>query len=417
MISLSHSFESDPPPLIISDRGCWEFLQAITSNNVDHYQNLLLAEPALACWVFITEQHGNLRSLTAGAEWLYDHADLLVATVTKGEFKNIEESKRAPLVDLLTRCSAAAKEIQSDEDQWTALISYLALGSREGADDRFDWLKEINDHRSIENMPPDDECLQRWRDESWVVNDAFAVVGAAQLRSRQIEADFQETLEVEKLASLKQLAYGASHEVNNPLANIATRAQTLLRDESHPDRSRALEVIYEQAMRAHEMISNMMVYAHPPAPEHTSCNVVKIIAQVIVELAELSKREQTVISLHETGEIPNALIDSTQFAMAIKAVLQNSIEASPLHGEIEIALPHHGGGPIVISIRNQGPLIAPEIRRHMFDPFFSGREAGRGLGFGLSTARVLLEQNNAAIKYHVDENGGRFIISAPIAEV
>ena len=70
-------------------------------------------------------------------------------------------------------------------------------------------------------------------------------------RLAQLESQFQETLEHEKLESLRQFAYGASHEINNPLANISTRAQTLLREETNPERRRKLATINAQAFRAH----------------------------------------------------------------------------------------------------------------------------------------------------------------------
>ncbi len=76
--------------------------------------------------------------------------------------------------------------------------------------------------------------------------------------------DFERRLEEEKLAALVELAYGASHEINNPLANIATRAQVLLREEPHPERRRMLSAIHAQAMRAHEMIADLMLFARPP---------------------------------------------------------------------------------------------------------------------------------------------------------
>ena len=67
--------------------------------------------------------------------------------------------------------------------------------------------------------------------------------------------------------ALKELAYGASHEINNPLANIAARAQTLLEDEPDPERRRKLTAIHRQAMRAHEMIADLMLFARPPKLE------------------------------------------------------------------------------------------------------------------------------------------------------
>ena len=76
--------------------------------------------------------------------------------------------------------------------------------------------------------------------------------------------DFAVAVEAAKLQALYNFAYGLSHEINNPLANITTRAQTLLVDEKDPDRRRKLATIVQQAFRAHEMIADLMLFARPP---------------------------------------------------------------------------------------------------------------------------------------------------------
>ena len=81
---------------------------------------------------------------------------------------------------------------------------------------------------------------------------------------RQSRPEWFEKVEHAKLDAVKELAYGASHEINNPLANISARAQALLRDEADPERRRALEAIHQQALRAHEMIADLMLFARPP---------------------------------------------------------------------------------------------------------------------------------------------------------
>ena len=84
-------------------------------------------------------------------------------------------------------------------------------------------------------------------------------------------------LEREKLASLKQFAYGLSHEINNPLTNISMRAQALLASEKDPDRRRALEAINAQAFRAFEMLADLMLFAHPPQPDLVSFDVAELL--------------------------------------------------------------------------------------------------------------------------------------------
>ena len=86
-------------------------------------------------------------------------------------------------------------------------------------------------------------------------------------RLARLEADFDRAVESEKLEALVEFAAGAGHEINNPLTVISGRAQLLLRDETDPERRHALALIVAQAMRIHEMIADLMLFARPPRPE------------------------------------------------------------------------------------------------------------------------------------------------------
>src|SRR3989304_5946803 len=105
-------------------------------------------------------------------------------------------------------------------------------------------------------------------------------------------ADFQQRLEQEKLAALKELAYGAGHEINNPLANIAARAQTLLEDEPHPERRRKLTAIHRQGVRGHGRVAALMLFARPPALELAECDLRLVVRRVVAELGDLAAERQ-----------------------------------------------------------------------------------------------------------------------------
>src|SRR4029078_709927 len=102
-------------------------------------------------------------------------------------------------------------------------------------------------------------------------------------------AEFDVQLERAKLDAMKELAYGASHEINNPLANIAARAQTLLDDEEDPGRRQKLVAIHRQAMRAHEMISDLMLFARPPKLNPTPFGVRDLVHKVFDSLLALAQ--------------------------------------------------------------------------------------------------------------------------------
>lgn len=209
-------------------------------------------------------------------------------------------------------------------------------------------------------------------------------------------AAFQHLLQTEKLAALRQLAYGASHEINNPLANIAMRAEMLLRGEADPDRQRKLQVIRQQALRAHEMISDLMLFANPPRPTLQPIELRAWLAQLREELlgeVQLAGGELIV----EAGTEQTVVGDPVQLAEAVRALVRNSLEAQPVGARILLAAGVDARGGTYLEVSDNGPGISDEIARHMFDPFFSGREAGRGLGFGLPKAWRIAESHGGQL--------------------
>jgi len=228
----------------------------------------------------------------------------------------------------------------------------------------------------------------------------------------------------EKMASMKQLAYGASHEINNPLANISTRAQTLMASEKDHEKRHKLAVIYEQAIRAHEMISDMMLFAHPPAIKIESVSVRLLIKKILTEL-EPALSASTGVDVRVTvgAGVEEVKVDVNQFCVAIKNLIQNSLEAiassgKPIvqfQGKVEVRF-ESGQSGFEVSVWDNGQKVIGAVRRHLFDPFYSGREAGRGLGFGLSKVWTIAKLHGGSIEFDDQvKSGTRFVLNLPKA--
>ncbi len=231
---------------------------------------------------------------------------------------------------------------------------------------------------------------------------------------------FEQRLEHEKLEALKELAYGASHEINNPLANIAARAQTLLEGEADSERAKKLSAIHRQAMRAHEMISDLMLFARPPKLQAKVLDVRQLARRVVDQERDVAK-ENDVELVCETGDDAiEVLADETQLGVAIHALVKNALEAVGDDGNVHVAVRQTEIGPDTfaeIAVRDNGPGVSDEVRRHMFDPFFSGREAGRGLGFGLSKCwRIVTDHNGQVVVNRPSGGGAEVSILLPLAE-
>ncbi|MHB8866992.1 MAG: sensor histidine kinase [Pirellulaceae bacterium] len=239
-------------------------------------------------------------------------------------------------------------------------------------------------------------------------------------RLQELQEHFGRTLEQEKLQSLGELAYGASHEINNPLANISTRAQAMLAQETDLEKRRMLAIINAQAFRANEMIADMMLFARPPAPVRQRVDLVAMIDTIIAELQDDAELQGTRIERQKAGEVL-VDVDPTQMAMALRSVLVNALQALVAEGQIDVAVETLPASDeqlhswACVTIHDTGPGIRSELRRHIFDPFFSGREAGRGLGLGLAKCwRVVTLHGGRIDVTSQEQQGTTFIISLPI---
>jgi signal transduction histidine kinase len=232
-------------------------------------------------------------------------------------------------------------------------------------------------------------------------------------RLAELEAGFRQALEVEKLEAMAEFAAGAGHEINNPLTVISGRAQLLLREETDPERQRALALISAQAMRVYEMIADMMLFARPPRPEFQGVEVVKLVDDLIADFLPRATRQDTVIC--RAGESSPLIIqaDPVQLNVALRAICQNAMEALGNGGHIGIDV-EQTDDEVLVCIQDDGPGIKPEERRHIFDPFYSARQAGRGLGLGLSKAWRIVTNHGGRIEVGSQTNrGATFVVVFP----
>jgi signal transduction histidine kinase len=216
-----------------------------------------------------------------------------------------------------------------------------------------------------------------------------------------------------KLKSLAEFAAGAGHEINNPLGTILGRSQLLLRQETDPERRRWLTSIGGQALRIRDMISDTMVFARPPAPKRQTVEIEPLIRSVTDRFTdELSRaRIQLQIEINTDSESFDssitAQVDPEQFQVVNLELLRNAIRAvgqrNDQTGRIGLRVRRRnwqGREWLELDLCNNGPELTTAERNHAFDPFFSGRDAGRGLGFGLTKCWRIVTGHGGQIGVH-----------------
>jgi len=205
-------------------------------------------------------------------------------------------------------------------------------------------------------------------------------------RNQTLGAAFGDALAEAKRAALKQFAYGLSHEINNPLANISARAQGLMRDEADASRRTSLQRVVDQSMRAHEMVADLMFYAHPPEPHVTEVELTAVLTSVVKQLQSTIPGRGIELIITKPNTVVTVQADRAMMTEAVRSLVRNSIEAIGIGGRVELSCSlerMHEKRVAIIHIGDSGPGLSDEARKHAFDPYFSGREAGRGLGVGL----------------------------------
>jgi len=250
--------------------------------------------------------------------------------------------------------------------------------------------------------------------EAAVLADAMTAASARDAAT----ARFAEAVAAARIEALREFAYGAGHEINNPLANIATRAQALLIDEDDPERRRRLATIVDQAFRARDMIGGLMVFARPPKPRPATVSIAELLHDVIEAVRALAGSRGVRLE-HAPG--PPGLsvhVDASLVTEALRLLVVNAIEGAVGGGlvglDATVSLGPDGG--CRVTVRDDGAGMTPEVLRRAFDPFASGREAGRGLGLGLPKAWRLLEINGCRLTVESQpRRGTRLVVTMPDA--
>jgi len=363
-------------------------------------QSLALADLAAR----LADAEGSIEPETAAFRGLLGYgAEMLAAVEPEGE-QTSEVSETPEVLHSVLFAQSRPESLEPVEPDVLRLARAVLAGEEplpEGIDVDLDAVRQRAEQGRRRWLAPD-------RRADWL-----ARLAAILRRLAALEDEFSHTVETEKLAAMAEFAAGAGHEINNPLTVIAGRAQLYLRDESDPERRRALALISAQAMRVHEMIADLMLFARPPEPEPEPIDAVELLDRVIEESwPDAAARE---ITLRRTGgEEPIPLTaDPTQLTVALRALCRNAMEAMGGEGTIELEAEQRGA-EVLLRVADDGPGIPPEERRHIFDPYYSARQAGRGLGLGLSKAWRIVTNHGGRIDVESEPGEGTvFTITLP----
>ena len=221
-------------------------------------------------------------------------------------------------------------------------------------------------------------------------------------------------VQTEKLVSLGQLAAGAAHEINNPLAAILGFSDLLADDDALPEKARSTaSKIREQARRTKTLVGNLLSFARQVPTERTLLDINTVVSNA-VQLRALDLRSSTTrIEQQLESLLPGVRGDGNQLMQVFFNLISNALDAMESHkgGALTIKT-MRDRGHVVILFLDTGPGIKEPHR--VFDPFYTTKPIGKGTGLGLSICFGIVQEHNGKILcYNRQEGGAVFRVELP----
>jgi signal transduction histidine kinase len=220
----------------------------------------------------------------------------------------------------------------------------------------------------------------------------------------------------DSLNALAEMAAGAAHELNNPLAVISGRAQLLAEAQSDQETKEILKQIYENAREASGIIEDLMSFAEPPKPKAAITDVRKILDEAIQLTSRKTSRENLDIHIETDEGVEAVFVDSAQIVSALANVISNAVESyNDQSGPVEITVEVvESGQRVKLTIKDRGCGMDAETLNKAAQPFFSAKTAGRKRGMGLAYAARFIQINTGTLTIaSVPGNGTTAVINLP----
>ncbi len=213
----------------------------------------------------------------------------------------------------------------------------------------------------------------------------------------------------ERLAVLGEFAAGIAHEIRNPLSSMRMTLQLVgegLRGKEAED----VLVILDEVARLEASVEGLLLYAAEPRLARGPVDLAAVAGEAARLLARQTAHLGVTVEVEAAGGAPAALGDEARLRTCATNLLLNAIQASPRGGRVR-ARAAGGEATAVLEVSDEGPGIPAEVGDRIFEPFFSGRPGGTGLG--LAVTRRIVEAHGGRISFRSGAAGTVFRVEVP----
>lgn len=224
----------------------------------------------------------------------------------------------------------------------------------------------------------------------------------------------EQIIHSEKLASIGRLAAGIAHEIGNPLTSIFSFVQILREMEEDEFKKESLETIYFHINRISEILKQLSGFSKMPAGEPKKCQANDIL-ETSINLIQYDKKAKNISIVKElAGALPEVVLDGNHLSQVFVNLTLNAIDAMPEGGTLTVRSMVKGDD-VIVEFEDTGMGIPKEDLPKIFDPFYTTKEKGTGLG--LAVSYNIIKKMNGTLT--VESEAGRgtiFRIAIPYKE-
>ncbi len=228
----------------------------------------------------------------------------------------------------------------------------------------------------------------------------------------EIETRLRQT---ERLTSIGTLAAGIAHEVNNPLASMIMTAQLLRRKNLGPEINRMLDDVIQDGKRCAKIVRSVQKFARQEPSDRVPLDLNSVV-RAAEELSHTQLRHSGIeLRLELTDRLPPVVGDATELEQVLLNLITNAAHASE-SGQAVVVSTTVGDGFARFRVKDEGHGMSEEVKRHVFDPFFTTRVRQGGTGLGLSIAYGLVQDQGGTIDIDSEVGRGTTVtVSLPVS--
>jgi signal transduction histidine kinase len=237
-----------------------------------------------------------------------------------------------------------------------------------------------------------------------------AVAEAFDRMVEELQARERRALETERMAAIGQLAAGIAHEINNPIGIIRGYLKTMSADSPRDQLSDELRILDEEAAACQRIADDLLAYARPPELRLHATWMDDLIAEVARRVEETDRPHRHHLDVRTQRY--EVLVDAGRLRQVLLNLLRNAGQVSPASASIEIE-GRREGDSYQITVSDRGPGVDPESHVRIFEPFFSKRAGGVGLGLAVCQSIVRAHGGTIAVEDRVG-GGATFRVRIPL---